>query len=203
MKKIRTAMELHRAKVLAERRCKLKIADFHPREKFVSSRIAEFLFWAAERYPKCVITHEEITQAIFSLGAVPKPGSKQVDNVRKSVGRARSVMREKYKRDIVTEKGIGARATVDSADAVATSVVREVTNYERSCNRLRDAASLVNQKELEDALNEKGIDPVDREEILTLRDWFTEKVMKVVKKLEQPQSRLALPLPPQIGEEPA
>lgn len=187
-------MEINRAKVLAQRRIKLKLSEYHPKEQYISSRIAEFLNWGAEKYPRSVFTYEEITQAIFTLGSLPKVGSKQVQNIRNAVSRARIIMRDKFKRDIVTIKGVGARATVDSADTLTTSVVREVASHERSCKKLKETVALINNKELQDLIEKAPADL--KEDLRTLGDWYSDVLMRYVKRLEQPQAMQALLPPP-------
>lgn len=181
---------------MSQRRKKLKVDEFKPTSRSVSGKLAEFLWWVCDRYPRSFVTYEEMAQAVFSLASVAKGGSKQVESLRGAMSRARKLMQEKYKKDIVTMKGVGARATVDSADALSTSVMREVGNHERSCKRLQDTVSLINQKELDDLIQQAP--PELREDLRVSRDWFVEHLVKYTKTLQKSTTAIAL-LPPTPG----
>lgn len=196
--KPRSLYDIERAKVVRARRKALQVNRFTPEEKCISRRIAEFLNWCADKYPKCIITYEEITQAIFSLGKKPSATSKQVRAVSKAVARARSVSTEKYRRDIVTLRGVGARATTDSADVVLESVSRDVRRHQSTATRLKHTAELVDDKEFR-ALIAQAPDDI-KGDLQAAHEWFTEYLQKYIKVLDKPNSmRALLPPPPPTG----
>src|SRR5512137_1830019 len=107
----RSLTDINRAKILAQRRTKLKVTEYKPTVKSVSGKIAEFLNWVCVRWPRQYVTYEEIAQAVFDMGKLPVTSSKQVESVRNAMSSARKRMHDIYKRDIISAKGVGARAT--------------------------------------------------------------------------------------------
>jgi hypothetical protein len=185
--------EIKRAQILRSRRKALRITSFSPAEKSISGRVCEFLHWASLKYPKSIITYEEITQAVFMLGKKPSTGSKAVKSVTSAISRSRKVMKPKYKQDILTEKGVGARATVDELDVLSTSILRDTETHRRSAAKLKSTVDLINEKKL-DRLIAQAPKEV-RDEIMITRAWYTESLGKYIKMLEKPSSAKAL-LPP-------
>ena len=188
--------DINRAKILSQRRIKLRITEYKLVAKSISGKMAEFLDWVGTKYPRHFVTYEEIAQAVFSLGKLPVAASKQVESVRGAMSAARRVMHARYKRDVITVKGVGARATVDAADTLTTSVMRDVTSHERRCKRLQDTVALVNQKELDDLIEQAP--PDLREDLKVSRNWFVEHLTKYVKTLQKSTTTVAL-LPPAPG----
>ena len=193
-RKIRTTREIRRAQILAERRLKLQLNRYVPKAKSISGRIAELLHWAFENYPGEIITNEEITQAIFTLGKLPISTSQQVVNVRGRMSDARQTLRKKYNQDLISEPGVGARASTGSVDVLTLSMPKATANYERAANKLQETANLISNKEVTEAIAELA-DPQEKEELLGLQAWYQELVQKVVKRVTQPQFQRLLPPP--------
>lgn len=190
---VKSFFELQRAQTLKERRKKVNVSLFTPKEKSISGKVCEFLIWASLKYPKYIILHEEITQAIFVLGKIPPKASKHVKSVAGSLSRARRLMKDKYKQDIIVRRGVGARATIDDLDIMTTSVMRDVDKHERTAKNLKETVNLVNNKKV-DALIDEAPASI-REDLRISRDYFNEYLTKYIKLLDKPINVKAL-LPP-------
>jgi len=115
--------------------------------------------------------------------------------MRSAISRARNVMRIKYKQDIVTIKGVGARATIGSSDALQTSVMREVITHQRSCQRLKETVALISSEELTKEIAAIK-DPEIRDGLQIAKDYFEEYLVKYVKTLDKATTAAALLPPP-------
>jgi len=194
----RSTFQVQRAKVMQERRKKLQIAKYRPEEKSVCGRIAEFLNFCAQedRYPHSIITYEEITQAIFSLGRLPDGRSKHVKSTRGQTCSAGRILMEKYKRSLITLRGVGARASVNDSDVLRESVTKDAERHRQTGEKLKKTVDLVSPERLKEQTDGLKGDPVLREEMLTLSEWLTNTVKKYVRSLENPKTAAALLPPP-------
>lgn len=198
-RKKRTSLEINRAKVLKERRTKLQLARFTPKEKSICKRVAEFLYWARDKYPHQIITYEEVTQAIFSLGRIPSRGAKHVKSVRGQMSSAGKILIEKYKTSLITVRGVGVRAGVDDADILKESVTKDAERHRQTAEKLEKTAGLVSPERLKAHLDELEGDPKAAEELLELSKWFNESMSKYLRSLKRPAHTTALlPPPPEV-----
>jgi len=196
--KKKTVADIARARVLSQRRKKLNLTVFVPKEKSIKWRIAEFLHWAMKKYPHQVLTYEEITQAVFSLGRVPTAGSKSVKSVRGGISSGAKGLFERYKTSMITVRGVGARSSVDDADILRESVPKDAERHRQSGDKLIKTASLISPEALKAQLKGMSGDPNLKAEILELSKWFNESLGKYVKSLGRPATAAALlPPPPQ------
>ncbi len=190
------SFELKRQQILRKRRRKFNLKGFTRTEKPFSRRVCEFMEWAATKYPKQVFLYEEVAQAIFELGTLPRRSSPSVMTVRNAIARARVVMLSQYNRDIISEVGVGVRATTDSADAISRSVTQATIQHERSLRNLRAKAALVDSKEMAALIAEAPEDI--RADLETSHEWFQEHLQKYLRRLEKPEQVKALLPPPPV-----
>lgn len=191
----RATAEVRRAKVLAERRTKLQLCKYTATAGSIRGKIAELLIWAADNYPGEILTYEEITQVIYGLSKVPFSNSQQVLNTRGRMADVRDLLRKKYNRDLLNALGVGARASTDSADVLLISMPKAAATYERAAAKLEETASLINNAEVTQII-EQLTDPVLREELVITQQWYTEKMLKAIKQLRQKGGVKAL-MPPE------
>jgi hypothetical protein len=196
VKKPKSTFQILRAKVMKERRVKLQLKTFRPEETSIRGRVAEFLNWCADRYPHQIITHEEVTQAIFTLGKVPDGRAKHVKSVKGQMSSAAKLLMEKYKKSLITMRGVGVRASVDDADILKESVTKEVERHKQTADKLQKTADLINPGALQDQLDALKGDPELKEELLTLSEWFNGTMGKYLKSLKRPTVAAALLPPP-------
>jgi hypothetical protein len=192
----KSAIELARARIMAERRTKLKLAAFNPTEKSIRGRVAEFLFWARNNYPYHIITYEEVTQAIFKLGRVPQMSSQHVKSVRGGVPSAGKLLMEKFKITLITERGVGVRAAVDDTDMLRKSVPDVAERHRQTAEKLAKVAKLIAPARLQEQFKSLKGDPRIREEVMELSKWLNESLLKYIKTLERPKAAAALLPPP-------
>lgn len=193
----KTHFELMRAKILRERRKKLQITKFKPEEKSIRGRIVEFLLWCAELYPHSIVTYEEITQAIFSLGRIPDQRSKHVKSVRGQMASASKVLLDKHEKTLITCRGVGARASVDNIDKLEQSIPKETVNFARAATKLSKVSDSIDGVALDKEIAAL-IDPTHREELEIMSGWWKELQQKIIKSLKKPAAAKALlPPPPQ------
>lgn len=197
-KKKKSQIELTRARILAQRRRKLQLRSFQPREKSIRGRTAEFLFWAKGKYPYQLITYEEITQAIFSLGSVPNNKSPHVKSVRGQMSSVGKRLLELFKVSLITERGVGARASVDDKDVLEHSVTKEAERTSLAAAKLKKVSDLVSPERLASLLDELPVGQ-EKEDFLHLSTWFRDDLLKLIKKLEQPKQKAALLPPPSVA----
>jgi hypothetical protein len=194
----KTTLEISRSKIVRERRQKLKITSFQPKEKSIRGRIVEFLLHCAEKHPHSIITYEEITQAIFSLGRIPDARSKHVKSVRGQMSAASKVLLEKYDKTLISCRGVGARASVDNVDKLEQSVPKETANYKRAADKLAKVANSIDSLALDKEI--AGVlDQTHREELEIMSEWYAELHQKIIKGLKKPATERAL-LPPAQSE---
>lgn len=183
-----------RAKALAVRRKTLRLTAFHTTERYMSRKLAALADWAAREHPKQTLTYEECAFALFKLGQLPKPGSMHVESVKRAVGGARKYMQATYSRDLVTVRGVGIRGTINSADALSTTVTRAALNHRASGQRLKAAANMVSSRELRDLIADAPEDL--RNDLEVARTWFDEYLTKYLKRLDSINTKALLPPPP-------
>jgi len=194
-KKKRSVYELKRAKIMAGRKKKFKVTTFKPEEKSIVGRIAEFLNWAKDRYPSQILTYEEITQAIFSLGSVPRKGSRNVKSVQRQISASKRIIQDRYKTTLVTERGIGARAAVNDMDMLEGPLPLAVVRHQQTAKSLKDIANLISPERLQNQIGEVG-DLKLREDLMELSKWFNDTLFKYLKSLDRPRIAAALLPPP-------
>ena len=114
----------------------------------MAHRIAHMLDWAAKVYPTVFFHPTVILQGIMGYKSTPRINTKETESVRNSMGHAQKYLMEKYKRGFVSQPGVGYRATVDSADVMATTVEKKRTRFNSARIHLGQAVDLVNPKEI-------------------------------------------------------
>ena len=194
--KKRSAYDIRRAQILKERRKKLNLKMFKPEEKSICGRAAEFLNWAADRYPSSIITYEEVAQAVFSLGRIQDRRSAAVKSVRSAMSPATKILMTHYKRTLISLRGVGVRASVDDVDILQGTLTQNVERHKQTANKLQKTAALINPVQLAKQLETLGGDPVVKQGLVDLSEWLANDLNKYLKTLKQPRTERALLPPP-------
>lgn len=84
----------------------------------LAQQVAHFLDWAAVAYPYQYFGHNVILKAVRKLSYMPKIESKDSEQVRSVMTRAKKILLDKYGRGFDSARGIGCRACVDSEDTI-------------------------------------------------------------------------------------
>jgi hypothetical protein len=147
-------------------------------------RAAAFLDWWAQKHPYDFAAYNEILKAIEGYTKLPRMDTEEVEQVRGIVGRAASILHEKFRRGLVRQRGLGARATVDSADAIRHKAVDKSRKIERDILALAKLDEIIDLKSIPDT-------PENR----PLKQWYQRDVKGILKQIASPEY-LAKMLPP-------
>jgi len=93
-------------------------------EASIPRRLAEFLRWAAQEYPKRAISLPLAAKIVLILPRAPTIDGKEVERLRNAVASARKILLHEHKRGLCNIPGSGLRATIDSEDQATTEVER-------------------------------------------------------------------------------
>jgi len=148
----------------------------------VQRRAAHFLDWAATHHPMRFFTAAELWQRIMVLPKLPREtdlNRKAVSNV---VSRARHTLQELYGRTVVTQRGLGFRASVGSEDVNDNCLPRRLRGAKSALASLEVAAEFVKAADLP---------PEKREHFETVSATLTR--LRRGKFIEQLTQALALP----------
>jgi len=153
---------------------------FEPLAKSISGRVCEFLVWAAGKRPRSVLPYDEIAAAVlFEHQDTEEDLLSMEFSVRHAVSLARTKCRKQYHCDIITVRGVGLRASIDSADVLQHSVVRATETHRRTGVRLQEAADLVDNEEMPALI--KATPAELRDELEVTHDWFTSHMAKYLR----------------------
>jgi hypothetical protein len=147
-------------------------------------RIAAFLDWWATKHPFDFAAYNEILKAIEGYKRMPRMDTEEVAHLQGRIGSAEKLLQNQYKRALIRQRGLGARASVDSADALDHKQVGRVRTMERAIAAVQRGDELINLKEIPDS-------PTKR--------WYSRDVKVILKQFEAPDA-LARLLPPAMKE---
>ena len=111
-------------------------------------RAAHFFDWAAANYPYHWVRWNWALQAILGQARTPKEDSHAVQNLRGSSSRIRQILQTEYLRDFTVAKGLGARAIVDSEDALKTQAVKTSRRMQSAIRSAQKTFDLINMKQI-------------------------------------------------------
>ena len=195
MKKKKTVTEINRARVMRQRKTKLKLTGWEGTKGTLSGQICEFLHHMAVEFPHEVILYEEIVQALDKLRSRPASNNARVVQIRGNIATARKVMRRDYNRDVVGVPGVGVRATVDDLDIVQTAAIRDAKTVDRAARKMSATFDMVNTEEFK-ILVAQMENPKEFEE---LTNWWINDMSKAIKKLRSSiKNNKLLPAPPEL-----
>lgn len=152
-------------------------------------RIAAFLDWWATEHPFDFAGYHEITKAIEGYKRLPRMDTDEVATTRGLVGRSSKILQEKYKRALVCQRGLGARATVDAADTIRHKAIDRTKKVERDIVALSKLDEIIDLKTIPDT-----------EANRPLKQWYQRDVRGILKQVASPEF-LARMLPPAQGDD--
>jgi len=116
----------------------------------INRRGAEFFAWAAKHFPKQIVPWPLAYTAVTGLRA--SVNSKQVALFRNKGGAIRTVLKREYACSLTVEPSVGARATVNQDDVVATELKIVGRRAQGVFNNLESVRALVSDpKKLKNA----------------------------------------------------
>lgn len=165
--------------------------DFTPEDGVsVALKIAQMLDWAAMKAPGTIVTYPQIAKVILSLGRLPRQDAREVEMVRSRVSSARQKLISDFERDLVTEPGIGCRATFSDADTIANCITKRTRRLLLAKDRLTESINILSEEGMIEA----------KSDIPQLVEWLNEELKPLLKTIDKPKNVKALtevPAPPQ------
>lgn len=149
-----------------------------------TQRIAHFLDWSAMHVPYEIMPYNIILRAIEGYEHTPRAGSQETIALRKVTKGARAQLLKLYSRGMLSEPGVGLRATVDDADMVKTDVAKKSSRVQSAVKSLADSVEKVDTK----SESFQGL-------TTEWKDWFKTNAKDVVKQMASPEYLRKL-LPP-------
>lgn len=113
-----------------------------------AGRIAHFLDFRAKSHPKQFVPYAVIAKAIFQLKQMPRTDGKDVETVMRLMGNAKQVLLRDYQRDVVTMRGYGVRASVDSTDALEKVLTVKATRLDGARKSFEATLELIDDKKI-------------------------------------------------------
>jgi hypothetical protein len=148
-------------------------------------RIAHFLDWAAKHLPYDLIPHNEICRAVNGYDRTPAMNSKEVESIRSSMSGVRHKLQDMFKRGLVTEIGVGVRASVDDVDVLKNCLTKKQIVMRSAQKGYVDTAALI-------------MDPdkiPNTPENKPYKDWYNKTASRLLASINN-ESFQALLLPP-------
>ena len=141
-----------------------------------SYRVAAFLDWWANQYPRDFAQVNEITRAINAYPHLPRLNNEEVVSVNGQMSRVDDILHKKYKRSLIRHRALGVRASVDSLDDIehtqmkkAKRIQRAVASFQKTDEHI-DVSSIPNKPE-----NKAS------------KDWYTKDIGHVLKLFSAPE----------------
>lgn len=169
----------------------LDISKFSTDHKLsIPHRAAQYLDWAAKNYPHQYTPYNLMCQALMGYDRTPKLKNAEVERLRNSLGRIRTILVEKYDRDLVAQPGLGPRATVDDADKLKMVMPKKAARLASARAGFVNTANSIDTKAIPNS-----------PELASLKDWFSRSVKDVVKQIGSKEFERKL-LPPNTQAKP-
>lgn len=120
----------------------------HDPKQTLARRAAHFLDWAAKNQPRVFFAYNIILKAIEGFETTPLLKSKAVEHLRKgTMSRTKAILLKEYGRELVSQRGVGVRASVDSGDALIEGVSIKGKRVERAVSTFNEAVSHIDPSE--------------------------------------------------------
>jgi len=147
-------------------------------------RIAHYLNWAAEAYPKQFTPHHFVVKAIHGYERAPAPGSDQVKSLKGALQRVKKVLRESYGRELDSQIGYGIRATVDSTDVLTVALPKKMRRLSSAKTGVQETAALIDRSKV-----------VSNAETAPYLKWYDRDITQVLKTIGSPDFEKRLQIP--------
>lgn len=165
----------------------LNLASYKYDEKMsLPARAAHCLDWAAEKFPKQYITYPLLLKSIQGFSRMPQMNSDAVIQLKNTMQRVKSILIEKYGRELDSQPGIGVRATVDDADMLTTTLPKRMRRLRSAKNAVIKTTDLIDPTQIPATAEYKP-----------WKDWFNRSVKDVRRLLmsEDFEQKLLPPAP--------
>ena len=147
-------------------------------------RGAHFLDWAAKNFPGQYVSYNMFLKAIMGFSKTPRIDGDAVEQLRGRMGRIREILKKNYGREVDSQRGVGARATVDDADTLKTSLPGKMKRLHSAKKAVVETVNLIDPANIPNTPDMKA-----------LKNWMVTDVRDIMKTLTSPSFEAKL-LPP-------
>jgi len=133
-------------------------------------RMAHFFDWFARKHPKVPVPANVVYRAITGIPRTPRMDAPEVEAVLGGMSAARSILKEQYRRGLVSERGLGFRATTDDEDTANTQMRRDARRLVSAHKALDATAAIVDPAKVKNP---------------ELRAWVSKAVNPLLKALNE------------------
>lgn len=172
-----------------KRKSKFSLDKFVVPTGSIPEKMAKLLDWAADEAPRVILRYPQIAKVLLDMDRLPRQDAKEVDMIKGRVSATRQKLVQKFGRDLVTEPGIGCRATVDDSDVLQFCVTKRARRLMVAKDRLTESIGII---------EEEGL--LENSDIPELVQWLTDELNPLIKKLQDPKAVRAL-LPPEVKDD--
>lgn len=167
----------------------LDIKQYKPDMKqSMTNRVAHYLDWSAAHYPKQFTAYNIVLKAIHGYAKTPRLDSDEVEGLRRAMSRVKLILFREYGRELVSQPGVGVRATTDDADTLLVALPKKVMRVRSAQKAMAETASIIDPSKVPDTA-----------EMKPWKAWFTRSVKDAIKTLTSPEFQQKL-LPPSAAE---
>lgn len=148
----------------------------------ITQRAAHYLDWSAREYPKQFTPYNLLVKAIMGFGTTPRLDSDAVNSLRSNMQRVKHYLVGTYGRELVSEPGVGVRATTDDADLLTTSLPVRLRRLQGAQKAVANTASLIDPTKIPDT-----------PEMLKWKKWFKGDVKAALQTINATLPKLLTP----------
>lgn len=138
-------------------------------------RIANFLDWAAEHYPKQWVPWPYILKAVNNYPRTPREDSQEVVSARHTFSSVREILYRLYDRAVDAQRGLGVRALTESTDVLLVAAPKFSSRLRSAKNSFLRVASLIDPAEVPST-----------PELRPHKEWFQNAIRDVTRTLMAP-----------------
>lgn len=130
-------------------------------EESIPQRMARYLDWAATKYPHCLTPMNVLYKAIMGMARMPALKSAEVERLRSRMQAVKNHLHKIYGRTLISEPGMGVRASVDSNDIVEGPLERAVRRVAAAQHQAAVVSGLVETSKLSSINKSRHADVAD------------------------------------------
>lgn len=120
---------------------------FHSTEGSLPRKIAEFLVYAAKHDPKEFVSMAEVVRAVYGVTRV---GKDQEDGIRRRLTGVNKILHDEFGCALVSQPGIGVRATMSDEDAARTALPRRMKRLDSARKAVIATSKIIDPKKITD-----------------------------------------------------
>jgi hypothetical protein len=119
-----------------------------PNKYSLTARAAHCLDWAATNFPGQFIPYHHLLKAVDPAPRAYQLGSNKVENFRRSTAYIRKLLQKTYGREMITEPGVGVRATFSDTDALTVALPKKMSRFRAARRSLLTTTNLIDERNI-------------------------------------------------------